>query len=113
VIHVEGTFVPPCADNEREADGHLGGGNDEEEKHECLAIQLLPAEGCADEGEPRRVEHDFDADEDHEDVAVGDTAGGTEEEEDRRPDEHVAERDDHDPSPPAAGPPSPSSWRPR
>src|ERR1700690_3331230 len=71
--HVVGGGAAPASedrDDDREADGHFGGGDDQGEEHEHLAPHIVELTGESHEREVHRVEHQLDAHEHDQHVAA-------------------------------------------
>ena len=68
-------------DDDGEADGHLGGGDGDDEEHEDLPVVVGESErgdavtGKGNEREVGRVEHEFETHENDEEVAAQEDAG--------------------------------------
>ena len=74
-------------DDQAEADGDLAGGDDHHDEREDLAVLVAVRAREGDEREVRRVEHQLEAEQDHERVAAHEHAAGADAEDQRREDE--------------------------
>ena len=70
-------------DDDSEPDRHFGGGHRDDEEYEDLGVVVGETEGSdamageGDEGEIGRIEHEFEAHEDDEEVAAQEDTGQT------------------------------------
>ena len=70
---------------------HLAGRDDHHDQREDLAVAVAPHAREGDQREVRRVEHQLEAEQDHERVAAREHAGGADAEDQRRDDEVPAD----------------------
>ena len=76
LVDVQGLARAEERDDDGEADGGLGRGDDHDEEDEDLAVDLVPHVGEGDEGQVDGVEHQLNRHEDRDDVAL-DEKGAT------------------------------------
>src|SRR3990170_2725994 len=95
LVHIDRRAVAVGREDDREAHGDLGRGDDEDEDDEDAAALVHEAEapGERDEREIRRVQHQLDAHEDHDRVPAHEDATQADEEQERGDRDEGAERD--------------------
>ena len=95
LVHIRRPVMPVDRDDERQANSGFGGGDGDAEEDEQHALQRLWVRAEAPEGDEiqvRGIEHQLDADEDHDGVAPGERADQTDAKQQRAQEEVVVER---------------------
>src|SRR4051794_6333182 len=87
LIDVDRQPPPVQRDDQAEADGDLAGGHDHHDQREDLAVAVAVHARERDQREVGRVEHELQAEEDHERVAPDEHAAGPDREDQGRHDE--------------------------
>src|SRR5581483_5815027 len=91
-VRVQRFLVPEQADHDREADRRLRRRDRHDEEHDDLPVGRPERAAERHEREVHRVQHDFDRQQDRDQVAADEHAGGADREQDRREHEVVVER---------------------
>src|SRR5712692_355140 len=91
-IRVQRLAVAEQADHDREPDGGFRGRDRHHEEHDDLAVGRCPRAAECDERQVHCVQHDLDREQDRDQVAPHEHAGGADPEQDRRQNEIVVER---------------------
>src|SRR5688500_3502034 len=92
-IGVQRLAVPEEGDDERQADRRFSRGHGHHEERDDLAVDVAAISSEGDERQVHRIEHDFDREQDRDQVAAQEDAGRADREQDRRDDQVVTERD--------------------
>src|SRR6516225_1490054 len=91
-VGVERLAEPEQADHDRQPDGGLCGCHGHDEEDDDLAVGGAERPAKRDEAQVHRVEHDFDREQDRDQVAPDEHAGGSDRKQNRREHEVVVER---------------------
>src|SRR5215213_12033985 len=87
LVDVDRQAAPEDRHDQAEADGHLAGGDDHDDQREDLPVAVAVHARERDEREVGGVEHQLDAEQDHERVAPHQHAGDSDGEDQRRDDQ--------------------------